>query len=32
MCSFRRQPWKGSDDGNTTGSCMELHVVRKAAE
>jgi hypothetical protein len=31
-CSFRRQPWKGSDDGNMTGSCMELHLVKKAAE
>jgi hypothetical protein len=31
-CSFRRQPWKGSDDGNMIGTCMELHLVKKAAE
>jgi hypothetical protein len=29
-CSFRRDPWKGSDeDENMVGTCLELHLVLK---
>ena len=29
-CSFRRDPWKGSDaEENMTGTCLELHLVLK---
>lgn len=31
-CSFRRRAWKGSDNGSMAGACMELHLVKKAAE